>query len=84
MSQVQKEMVSLKIVNDSLNETELSLIDIEKKLDYVVHGESPQNSDAVKPVVFNHGSLDSISQRMYSIARLTSTISKLTNTISGN
>ena len=84
MSQIQKETTSLKTINDSLNETESLLIDIERKLDYIVHGEAPKCEPDSKAISYSHGSLDSVSARMFSIARLTSTIAKLTNTITGN
>lgn len=85
MSQVQKETTSLKIVNESLNETEALLIDIEKKLDYIVHGEQPKTNDqSLKSVEYSHGSLDAVSTKLYSIAILTSTIARLTNQITGN
>lgn len=83
MDTVQSEKTSLKVVSQSLNETNSLMAETLEKLEFAVHGNTPKESP-VATQEYQNGTLDHISMKMYEIARKASDISKLTSKIVGN
>lgn len=83
MDTIQQEKTSLKIVSQSLVETNQLMNEILEKLDFAVNGSTPKTESA-KCTEYQSGTLDHISVKMFEIARKASDISKLTNKIVGN
>ena len=82
LSQTATQSTSLKTIYDSLNETALLLVTTKDKLEFAVHGATPKEES--KPMSTEGiATIEMIGSKMYAIARLSSTIAKLTNSIVG-